>query len=93
MMVNMLKMSSLRIRLAAVVFGAITLAITFLVPVFAFAQKEDENSALKEARLEGYTFNARAPEGGPALTYLLFIFLAVLGLAVMFKNARRTHLD
>jgi hypothetical protein len=67
--------------------------ITLIVPVLAFAQKEDENTQLKEARLEGYAFNARAPEGGPALTYLLFIFLAVLGLAVMFKNAKRTHLD
>jgi hypothetical protein len=79
--------------LAGIACAAIALAITLLAPVLAFAQKEDENSALKEARLEGYTFNARAPEGGPALTYLLFIFLAVLGLAVMFKNARRTHLD
>ena len=73
--------------------AAMTLAVTLLVPILAFAQKEDEETALREARLEGYTFNAKAPEGGTALTYLLFIFLAVLGLAVLFKNAKRTHLD
>ena len=85
--------NSLKSRLTLLACSAITAFITLIVPVLAFAQKEDENTQLKEARLEGYAFNARAAEGGPALTYLLFIFLAVLGLAVMFKNARRTHLD
>jgi hypothetical protein len=92
MMVPMLR-TSLRSRLTLLACSGITALITLIVPVLAFAQKEDENTQLKEARLEGYAFNARAPEGGPALTYLLFIFLAVLGLAVMFKNAKRTHLD
>ena len=85
----------LRSRLLCLACSAIAAAITLLAPVAALAQKkgEDEESHLREARLEGYTFNNKLDEGGPALTYLLFIFLAVLGLAVMFKNARRTHLD
>ena len=85
----------LKSRLICFACWAIALAITVLAPVIAFAQRkgEEEGADLKEARLEGYAFNARAAEGGPALTYLLFIFLAVLGLAVMFKNAKRTHLD
>ena len=82
-------------RLFCLACSALASAITVMAPVIAFAQRrgEEEGSEFKEARLEGYTFNVRAPEGGPALTYLLFIFLAVLGLAVMFKNAKRTHLD
>jgi hypothetical protein len=90
-----MKTLSLKTRLICFACSAMALAIAFLAPVIAFAQRrgEEEGSELKEARLEGYAFNARAAEGGPALTYLLFIFLAVLGLAVMFKNAKRTHLD
>src|SRR5687768_12804043 len=82
-------------RLFCLACSALAVTITLLAPVIAFAQRrgEEEGSEFKEGRLEGYTFNVRAPEGGPALTYLLFIFLAVLGLAVMFKNAKRTHLD
>jgi hypothetical protein len=86
----------LRRRLFCLACSAMTIVVTFLLlPVIAFAQRrgEEEGSELKEARLEGYAANVKAAEGGPALTYLLLIFLAVLGLAVMFKNARRTHLD
>jgi hypothetical protein len=86
---------ALRRRLFCLACSAMTIVVTFLLPVIAFAQRrgEEEGSELKEARLEGYAANVKAAEGGPALTYLLLIFLAVLGLAVMFKNARRTHLD
>src|SRR5688500_11000788 len=82
-------------RLLVLACSALAVTLPLLAPVIAFAQRrgEEEGSEFKEGRLEGYTFNVRAPEGGPALTYLLFIFLAVLGLAVMFKNAKRTHLD
>ena len=87
--------TSIKTRLFCFVCSAMAVAITVLAPVIAFAQRkgEEEGAEFKEARLEGYPINVRAPEGGPALTYLLFIFLAVLGLAVMFKNAKRTHLD
>lgn len=88
-------LSTLRRRLFCLTCSTIAAAIAMLAPVIAFAQRrgEEEGSEFREARLEGYTFPVHAPEGGAALTYLLFIFLAVLGLAVMFKNARRTHLD
>jgi hypothetical protein len=85
--------SPLRGRLFCLACSAMAVAVTFLMPIIALAKQEEEGAELREARLEGFSANVKAAEGGPALTYLLFIFLAVLGLAVMFKNAKRTHLD
>jgi hypothetical protein len=70
----------------------VTLAV-FLAPVVAFAAKEDEETALLEGRLEGYTTNVRLTGGSTALTWLFVSFLGVIAIASLFKNAKRTHLD
>jgi hypothetical protein len=69
----------------------VTLAV-FLAPLVALA-KEDEETALLEARLEGYQTNVRLPSGSTALTWMLISFLSVIAVATLFKNAKRTHLD
>jgi hypothetical protein len=46
-----------------------------------------------DARLEGYPTNVTLDLGTTALTWLLFVFLSVVCIGVMFKSARRTHLD
>lgn len=71
----------------------VTLAV-FLAPVIALAaQKEDEETALLEGRLEGYNSAVRLPSGSTALTWLLIGFLGVIAISTLFKNAKRTHLD
>ena len=69
---------------------ACTVAATLLAPLAALAQEEEIK---RDARLEGYPVNVSVPNDSTALTWLLLIFLAVVALSVMFKNARRTHLD
>ena len=70
----------------------VTLAV-FLAPVIAWAAKEDEETALLEGRLEGYTANVRMATGSTGLTWMLVGFLSVIAIATLFKNAKRTHLD
>jgi 4-hydroxybenzoate polyprenyltransferase len=66
-------------------------ATLVLVPNTATAQEEDIKN---DARLEGYTSKVAIDSGdSTALTWLLLVFLAMLALGVMFKNAKRTHLD
>jgi hypothetical protein len=62
-----------------------------LLPVTAMAQ--DEEPDYYDARLEGYPQGVTLERSTTALTWLLFIFLAVICIAVLFKNAKRTHLD
>jgi hypothetical protein len=76
----------MKLRLIAICCGV----IQFIWPVLSFAQELDEKG---DARLEGYKTPARLADSGTALIWLLFIFLATLALAVLFKDAKRTHLD
>jgi hypothetical protein len=71
----------------------VTLAI-LLTPVMVLARSnEDEDTVKLEARLEGYTTNVRLTSGSTALTWLMIGFLSAIAIAVLFKNAKRTHLD
>lgn len=79
----------MKLRILSLYFG---LAL-FLTPVIALA-KEDEETFKLEARLEGYPQSVFPPEkGGTSLTWMAMIFLAACAVAVLFKNAKRTHLD
>jgi hypothetical protein len=69
-----------------------------LTPTLALAKQYKEEKEILDGRLEGYAKNAQPMsvtiEGGStALTWLLLVFLAGICAMVMFKNAKRTHLD
>lgn len=55
--------------------------------------RADENELKNDVRLEGYEGKKPVLDGGAATSYLLLFALGVVGLAVMFKDAKRSHLD
>lgn len=65
------------------------LATAWLSPLASWAEDDE----VVNARLEGYASSVKLEPGSSALTYLLLFFLAAIAAAVVFKNARRTHLD
>jgi hypothetical protein len=64
--------------------------VAVLAPGGALAQEEE---VTRDARLEGYTSNVALDSDSTALMWILLIFLGGIGMGVMFKNAKRTHLD
>ena len=68
----------------------LTTAVTLLAPAVAVAQEE---AVKNDARLEGYATKVTVDSDSTALSWLLLVFLAMVALGVMFKNAKRTHLD
>jgi len=74
-------------RLLAIGFAVLALLAN---PMGALAQEEPK---FYDGRLEGYPTKVTLDDSGTALTWLLFVFLSVVCIGVMFKNARRTHLD
>ena len=68
---------------------AFTLAAV-LAPGVALAQEEEVE---RDARLEGYPSKVSLDNDSTALMWILLIFLGAVAMGVMFKNARRTHLD
>lgn len=75
--------------LVACLWAAVLVAV--VSPGVALAQEEDE--VPRDARLEGHPTKVHLDNNSPALSYIALIALAALTLSVMFKNARRTHLD
>ena len=67
--------------------GALVLAAA---PVVALAQEEE---VTVDARLEGYQTPMTVSNQSTALMWLLFVFLGVVALVALFKDAKRTHLD
>ena len=61
-----------------------------LAPAAALAQEEEVE---RDARLEGYASKVALDNDSTALMWILLIVLGALAMGVMFKNARRTHLD
>ena len=66
---------------------------TVLCPLVAMAQDQPKKIEPYDGRLEGYTKEVTLDAGSTALVWLLLIFLGVICLGVLFKNARRSHLD
>jgi hypothetical protein len=90
------KTSGGRRRLARWAFTALRLAPMLVVfaPVIALAASDDEGPK-PDARLEGYGSTVTLPAGtsGTSLLWIVFIILGILCISVLFKNAKRTHLD
>lgn len=77
-----------RARVLAACCGLVLLAGA---PGAVYAQSANED--LSDARLQGYSARPAIEKSGVGPTWLLFIFLSVVGCSVLFKNAKRSHLD
>ena len=67
------------------------IAVVAAAPSPALAQ---EDEVKMDARLEGYAgTGVSVSNQSTALMWLLFVFLGVVALAALFKDAKRTHLD
>lgn len=72
----------------------LSFVVPVLLPAITFAAKNEEENEVLEARLEGYRTPVRLAEpGSNAFTWIILILLSMLVIGVMFKNAKRTHLD
>lgn len=72
----------------------LTLAMPLVLPALAIARPTEDESAALEGRLEGYGTAVRLAESGSnAFTWITLIFLTIVALCVLFKDAKRSHLD
>jgi hypothetical protein len=76
------------LRRALALCFACAVLLAGAAPVFA-----QEDAPKHDARLDGYANNVAQPSSSTALIWLLFVFLGVVALATLFKDAKRTHLD
>jgi hypothetical protein len=73
--------------------AALIVATVLMSPLFALAQEEGEKP-IYDARLQNYAgASVTLDSGSTALLWLLTIVMAAVCIGVMFKNAKRTHLD
>lgn len=71
-----------------------TAVIPLLLPALALAKPTEEDSAFLEGRFDGYATPVRLTDAGTSgLTWMMFIFVSMIALAVLFKDAKRSHLD
>lgn len=80
----------MQIMKARFIAAAVAL-LGLLMPTLAMAAENDE--VIYNPRLTGFKQNMSAGDASTALTWLLLIFLALVCVSVMFKNAKRSHLD
>jgi len=81
-------MGSMRKKLlAGMVIALLTVGIA---PQSALA---DDQSKSYDGRLDDYGNKSVTLDGGAALSYFVWIGLGLVGLLVMFKDAKRSHLD
>jgi len=70
------------------------LLTTLVLSLFAgSASAQEDEEKQPDARFEHYSKPVALGAGGTALTWFMFVFVAVVGTAGLFRNARRTHLD
>ena len=83
-------MRSMKQRLLSLCLTAVLPTVLFCSAPPALAQDEE---AKPDAKLANYPPQANLGEGSVALTWILFIFLTVIAMGTMTKNAKRSHLD
>ncbi|HEX2971345.1 MAG TPA: hypothetical protein VHP11_03370 [Tepidisphaeraceae bacterium] len=76
-------------RLLSLWCGLMTL---LAVPALAMAADEDAAPA-SLARFEGFTRSVKVDPSSPALLWGVLILLALVCMAVLFKDAKRSHMD
>lgn len=70
---------------------ALLSALTWVLSTPLAALAEDEE--LLDPRVEGFARNVKVTGGSVTLTWFVLILLAVICVAVLFKDAKRSHLD
>ena len=63
------------------------------VLAFPTAARADDEDITHDARTEGYPNKVQVTKASVALVWLAFLFLSVVSMAAIFKDAKRTHLD
>ncbi|MCC6239428.1 MAG: hypothetical protein IT448_03920 [Phycisphaerales bacterium] len=78
--------------LARIILGGLLLVVA--MPSLSHAKPQNDDKVYN-ARLDTYGqgVNVSMEEGSTALTWMLMIGLGVICFAVLFKDAKRTHLD
>jgi hypothetical protein len=77
----------MKIRIAM----ALAAAVTLLSPVLALA--DDSDLVLPDGRVAMYRDQLALPPSGTELMWFIFIVVAIISMAVLFKSAHRSHLD
>ena len=72
---------------------ALTLSAGALLSAPSAAMAQDDESSAIDPRIEGYPAQTALDEGSAALSWTLVGVMLLIGLGVLFKNAKRTHLD
>ena len=67
--------------------------VLFLAALSAPQTARAAEDFVVDARLEGYADSVKVDAGSTALTWISLILLTVIGLAPLFKDAKRSHLD
>ena len=69
--------------------------LALLIPLLAAtaAHAQEDEAVKPNPKIEGYEQKVRVEEASTTFTWVLLIFLGVICVGVMFKNAKRTHLD
>ena len=68
----------------------VALSALALAPSAALAQDDEKK---EHAWLNGYSKGVKLEEASNTANWLMFLLIAGAGIGVMFKNAKRTHLD
>jgi hypothetical protein len=76
----------------------LSLSLAVVLPLMLFcttplALAADDDAPKPDAKLANYPPNANLGDGSVALTWILFIFLTVIAIGTMTKDAKRSHLD
>lgn len=80
-------MLRMKLKLICLVFSALAMLAS---PMAVMAQEE---GPVPEARLEGYPAPVTLPPSGSAVSWILLLVMAGACAGVMFKQAKRTHMD
>ena len=74
---------------------AMCLAFALMVslPSHARASIGDDEVEHYDARVQGYTPDVESKTGGVSMIYVLMVLMMVVCVSVMFKDAKRSHLD
>ena len=72
-------------------FTALILSGMLALPTVARAA--DDETPEHDARTEGYNVKVQVTKASVALVWLAFLFMSVVGMAAIFKDAKRTHMD